>query len=68
MSSEPLLISYHNRIVLSLSLAVAAAMCDRRHRRLTLKAEQMKEAAIKALQTGNDKDARKLLEVSILSS
>ena len=39
-------------------------MCDRRHRRLTLKAEQMKEAAFKALQTGNDKDARKLLEVS----
>ncbi|CAL5227384.1 g10336 [Coccomyxa viridis] len=42
-----------------------ASMCDRRHRRLTLKAEQMKDAAVKALQAGNDGEARKLLEVKV---
>ena len=44
-------------------LSCAAVMCDRRHRRLTLKAEHIREAAVKALQQGNDKDARRLLEV-----
>ena len=44
--------------------AVAAAMCDRRQRRLKEKARCLKEAAVKALQDSNDGNARKLLEAS----
>ena len=44
--------------------AIAAAMCDRRQRRLKEKARCLKEAAVKALQASNDGNARKLLEAS----